>query len=151
MRELIAAIIFMLGATMATADSSPPRGELHRESLGELRVEKQAAESDRDASALEIARIWFSELVGGDADSALRVSSVPFTFDSRNVIETMPELKEAYDKVVENKGARDIEPTSLSIDASSPEKVVVLIMIEDEAVRVDVRPGDVFRIVGFRD
>jgi len=48
-------------------------------------------------------------------------------------------------------GKRNLKPTSVKIEASSPENVEVILMIEDEGVAVSVKPGEAFRVVGFSD
>jgi len=52
---------------------------------------------------------------------------------------------------VANKGKRDLKLTSVKIESSSPEKVEVVLMIEDEGIVVVIKPGEAFRVVGFAD
>ncbi len=105
------------------------------------------------ANAVEVAKDWFTSLVRGETAVTASLSAVPFSFDGKHEIATLAELKGFYDGIVEKKGKRDILVASAKIESSSPEKIVVLITIEgsDETVSIFIKPGDAFRVVGFRD
>lgn len=107
--------------------------------------------AERNKSATQVAKAWFTSLMQGETAVTTSLSAVPFAFDSKQEVKSLVELKKLYDRVVERKGKRDIKPTSIRVASSSAEKVEVIVMIEDEAVAISVRPGDAFRVVGFRD
>ena len=106
---------------------------------------------ERDKNATQVASAWFVSLMKGDTAVTTSLSATPFSFDRKQEIKTLPELKKLYDQIVGKKGKRDLKPTSIKVHSSSPEEVEVLIMIEDEAIAVTVKPGESFRVVGFSD
>lgn len=109
------------------------------------------AKVERDKNATQVARAWFTSLMQGETAVATSLSAVPFSFDKKQEVKTLAELKKLYDQIVENKGRRDLNPESVKITSSSDEKVEVILMIEDEGIAVEVKPGEAFRVVGFRD
>ena len=131
--KLFAAVV-MLSASVAAAD----------------RVE---ADVERDDSAKQVAKAWFTSLMHGETAVTTTLSGVPFNFDGKQQVKTHSDLKQLYDQVVAEKGKRDLKPTSINIKSSSPEKVEVILMIEDDAegTNVLVKPGEAFRVVGFVD
>ena len=108
---------------------------------------------ERDESAMQVAKAWFTSLMQGETAVTTSLSGVPFNFDGKQQVKTHSELKQLYDQVVEKKGKRDLKPTSIKIKSSSPERVEVILMIEDddEGITVLVKPGEAFRVVGFVD
>jgi hypothetical protein len=109
------------------------------------------AKDVRDRNASEVAKAWFISLMQGNTAVTTSLSEVPFALDRKQEIKTLSELKIIYDKLVTDKGKRNLIPSSIEIKSSSPEKVEVVLKIEDEAVVVFVRPGDAYRIIGFWD
>lgn len=107
------------------------------------------AECDRNA--IQVAKEWFTSLIQGETTVTTALSAVPFSFDNKQQVKTLVDLKKLFDQIVKDKGARDIKPTSATIQSSSDKKVEVVLMINDEGVVIDVEPGDAFRVVGFRD
>jgi hypothetical protein len=110
------------------------------------------AVDERDKSATQVAKTWFTSLMGGDAAVTTSLSAVPFSFEGKEV-KTLPELEALYKQVIEKRGKRNLKATSVKIESSSPEKVVVVLMIEggDEGIMISVKPADAFRVVGFKD
>jgi len=106
---------------------------------------------ERDKDATQVAKAWFTSLMQGDTAITTSLSAVPFSFDRKQEVKRYSDLKKLFDQIVEKKGKRDIKPTSVKIESSSNEKVEVFLMIEDEGVVVAVKPGEVFRVVGFWD
>ena len=108
---------------------------------------------ERDDSAMQVARVWFTSLMQGETAVTTSLSGVPFNFDGQQQVKTHSELKQLYDQILAKKGKRDLKPTSIRIKSSSPEKVEVILMIEDddEGINVLVTPGEAFRVVGFVD
>ena len=106
---------------------------------------------ERDKDATQVAKAWFTSLMQGDTAITTSLSAVPFSFDRKQEVKRYSDLKKLFDQIVEKKGKRDIKPTSVKIESSSNEKVEVVLMIEDEGVVVAVKPGEVFRVVGFWD
>lgn len=105
----------------------------------------------RNNSATQVARTWFTSLMRGETAVTTSLSAVPFSFDRKQEVKTLTDLKKLYDRVVKNKGKRDLKPTSVKIESSSAEKVEIVLMIEDEGIVVTVKPGEAFRVVGFWD
>ena len=105
----------------------------------------------RNDSAAQVARTWFTSLMRGETAVTTSLSAVPFSFDRKQEVKTLTDLKKLYDRVVKNKGKRDLKPTSVKIESSSAEKVEIVLMIEDEGIVVTVKPGEAFRVVGFWD
>ena len=116
-------------------------------------VRPVCAQVEREQNAGQVAKAWFTSLMQGETAVTTSLSAVPFSFDEKRRIETLPDLKKLYDQVVENKGKRDLKVESVRVESSSPEKVVVILMVkgDDEAIAVTVKPGEAFRVVGFRD
>ena len=106
---------------------------------------------ERDKDATQVAKAWFTSLMQGDTAITTSLSAVPFSFDRKQEVKRYSDLKKLFDQIVEKKDKRDIKPTSVKIESSSNEKVEVVLMIEDEGVVVAVKPGEVFRVVGFWD
>ena len=106
---------------------------------------------ERDKDATQVAKAWFTSLMQGDTAITTSLSAMPFSFDRKQEVKRYSDLKKLFDQIVEKKGKRDIKPTSVKIESSSNEKVEVVLMIEDEGVVVAVKPGEVFRVVGFWD
>ena len=108
---------------------------------------------ERDESAKQVAKAWFTSLMQGETAVTTSLSGVPFNFDGKQQVKTYSELKQLYDQIVAKKGKRDVKTTSIKIKSSSPEKVEVILMIEndDEGITVLVKPGAAFRVVGFVD
>jgi len=123
---------------------------------------KRRAVVDPEREAKRAAGAWFKALVSGDVDRVMGLSAVPFSWDRKNLLASRDTLKAAYQQVVANKGARDLKPTEISLvdDKEIVAKhylgkekgvVTVMIRIEDEGVAVFVRPGKLFKVVGFSD
>ena len=108
-------------------------------------------EARRNEDAAQIAKAWFTSLMAGETAVTTALSGVPFSFDRKQEVKTLGELRELYDQIVAKKGKRDLKPTSVKIASSSPKNVAVVLMIDDEAVVVSVKPGEAFRAVGFED
>ncbi|PQJ29490.1 hypothetical protein [Rubritalea profundi] len=106
----------------------------------------------RDVDSVQVAKAWFISLMQGDTAVTASLSEAPFNLDGKHEIATMGELKKIYDSVVEKKGKRNLKVGSAKVSLSTPEKVTVLITIEgdDETISVFVKPGDAFRVIGFR-
>jgi len=111
------------------------------------------AKTIRDEASAQVAKAWFVSLMQGDTAVTASLSEAPFSFDGKREIATITELKKLYDQVVEKKGKRNIKVTSTEVSLSTPEKVTVSIMIEgdDETISVVVKPGEAFRVIGFKD
>ena len=111
------------------------------------------AKTIRDDTSAQVAKAWFISLMQGDTAVTTSLSETPFSFDSKQEIVTITELKKLYDQVVEKKGRRNLKVASSKVSLSTPEKVTVLIEIEgdDETISVDVKPGEAFRVIGFKD
>ena len=108
-------------------------------------------QTERDRDATQVAKAWFTSLMQGETAVTTSLSAAPFSFDRKQEVKTLPELKKLYDQIVNKKGKRDLELTSVKTESSSPEKVEVILMIEDEGMAVTVRPGEAFRVIGFSD
>jgi hypothetical protein len=109
--------------------------------------------AERESFAMDVAKEWFVSLVGGETDKTLAVSAVPFSFDRKFEVKTLPELKKLYDQVVEKKGKRHLKVGSARIKNSTPELIEVILTIEDddEGISITVRPGKDCRVIGFSD
>jgi len=110
-------------------------------------------EVGRNEGPVQVAKAWLTSLMQGETEVVTSLSAVPFSFDGKHEVATLTELKKIYDGVVKEKGKRNTKVASAKIESSSPEKVVVSITIEgsDDTISVFVKPGDAFRVVGFRD
>ena len=111
------------------------------------------AETVRDDASVKVAKAWFISLMQGHTAVTASLSEAPFSLDGKREIATMGELKKIYDQVVEKKGKRNLKVASTKVNLSTPEKVTVLITVEgdDKTISVFVKPGDAFRVIGFRD
>ncbi len=111
------------------------------------------APEERDKVATQAAKTWFTSLVGGEPAVTTALCAVPFSFDGKMEIKTLPELEKLYGDIIKEKGKRDLKPVFVKIESSAPEKVVVILTIEgdDQKIAVSVKPGEVFRVIGFRD
>ena len=108
------------------------------------------AKDIRDKNASEVAKTWFISLMQGNTDVAISLSEVPFDLDKQQEVKALPDLKIIYDKIVSEKGKRDLIISSIEIKSSTPDKVEVLLKIkDDQGVLVIVRPGDAYKIIGF--
>jgi len=113
----------------------------------------QKEEAARGADAQQVAKAWFLSLTQGDTAVTTALSGVPFVFDEQLTVETLKELDELYEKIVEDKGKRALEVAATKVITSTPDKVSVRIHIkgDDDTVLVSVKPGNAFRVIGFRD
>ncbi|MFK7909699.1 MAG: hypothetical protein AB8F34_03770 [Akkermansiaceae bacterium] len=111
------------------------------------------AKTVRDASSVQVAKAWFVSLMQGDTAVTASLSETPFSLDGKHEIANMGELKKIYDQVVDKKGKRNLKVVSTKVNLSTPEKVTVLITVEgdEETISVFVKPGDAFRVIGFKD
>ena len=112
--------------------------------------------------ATQVAAAWFDALLGGDVAVAGALSEVPFALDRKQVIETSAELDKIYRAILAKKGKRTIKPDAVRVAAEKKEIVdgcvpvdVLIVEItiagDDERIRVAVRPGDTYKVVGFSD
>jgi hypothetical protein len=86
----------------------------------------------------------------GNTDVTVSLSEVPFDLDREQEVKALPDLKIIYDKIVSEKGKRDVIISHIEIKSSTPDKVEVLLKIkDDQGVLVIVRPGDAYKIIGF--
>lgn len=106
---------------------------------------------ERDRDAAQVAKAWFVSLIQGETAVTTSLSAVPFSFDKKQVVKTLTDLKKLYEQIVRKKGKRDIKPTSIKIQSTDDNKVEVVLMVGDESVVVEVDPGEVYRVVGFWD
>jgi len=88
----------------------------------------------RDKSATQVAYAWFASLMRGKTAVTTSLSAVPFSFDRKMEVKTYAELKALYDRIVHEKGKRDLTPTSAKIESSPAEKVEVVLMIEMRSI-----------------
>jgi hypothetical protein len=119
--------------------------------IGRAHAAPEDAVAARNRDATQVASAWFTSLMQGETAVTTSLSAVPFSFDGKLEVKTLPELKKLYDKIVADKGKRDLKLTATKIKSSEPELVVVVLMIEDEGIAVSVKPGEAFRVVGFSD
>jgi len=115
------------------------------------RADPEETRAERESNASQVAKAWFTSLMQGETAVTTSLSDVPFAFDRKQEVKTLTDLKRLYDQVVAKKGKRELKPTSVKIESSSPEKVEVVLMIEDEGIVVVIKPGEAFRVVGFMD
>lgn len=110
-------------------------------------------QDERNKNATQAAMAWFTSLAGGEPAATAAMCAVPFSFDGKKEIMTLPELEALYDEIIKEKGKRDLKPVFVKFESSSPEKVVVILTIEgdDEKIAVTVKPGAVYQVIGFRD
>jgi len=121
--------------------------------------DKDAADAKRAEKAMQVAKAWFESLMRGETAVTTSLSAVPFAWDRVKVIESLGELESMYEAVVAEKGKRAIKPTAVKVatdekkaDGAKPvDRIVVHVMIGDEAIAVCVRPGDAYKVVGFSD
>jgi hypothetical protein len=59
---------------------------------------------ERDRDATQVAKAWFLSLVQGETAVTTSLSGVPFSFDKKQEVKTLPELKKLYDQIVAKKG-----------------------------------------------
>jgi len=133
-RSVVAGAACALALAVGLAQAAPPPDE-----------------QERNENATQVAKAWFVSLMQGETAVTTALSAVPFAFDAKHEVRSLQDLKTLYDQVVAKKGKRDLKPTATKIKSSSPESVEVVLMIEDEGIAVHVKPGDAFRVVGFRD
>ncbi len=123
----------------------------------------QAADEERvkrAEKAKQIAVAYFDALIQGNTAVSTSLSAVPFAWDGKETIESLPELEKGYEAIVADKGKRQIKATKVEIAAGKREiaddvfpddRIVVRVWIDDEAIAICVRPGDAYKVVGFRD
>jgi hypothetical protein len=119
--------------------------------LGLAQAAAPEADAPRDAAAQEVAEAWFNAWMSGRTAVAASLSAVPFSFDKTQEVKTLAELKKLFDQIVESKGKRDLKPTSVKVASSTAENVEVVFQLDKGAVSVSVKPGEAFRVVGFKD
>ena len=60
---------------------------------------------ERDESAMQVAKTWFTSLMQGETAVTTSLSGVPFNFDGKQQVKTHLELKQLYDQVVDRKAS----------------------------------------------
>jgi nucleotide-binding universal stress UspA family protein len=121
--------------------------------------DKDAVDTKRAEKAKQVAKAWFESLVRGETAVTTSLSAVPFALDRVKVIESIKELDALYESIVAKKGKREIKVTAVKVaadekkaDGAKPtDRIIVHVMIGDEAIVVCVRPGDAYKVVGFSD
>lgn len=115
---------------------------------------------NNEDKAMQIAPVWFDSLMKGNTAVTMAVSDIPFSWDGKEAIESMSKLEEFFELVVNEKGKRDFGITDVKIATGLSENemsevpkdcIVVLVIIGNEDIALFVKPGVVFKVVGFRD
>lgn len=115
---------------------------------------------DRAELARAAATEWLEALTKADVPRALAASDVPFALDGKKILETVEELEAVYKKIAEDKGARDMKPTSVEVvedvqevvkNCAPQDVIIVRVKIEGEEILICVRPGKDYKVTGFRD
>ncbi len=118
--------------------------------------------ASENEDAKQVANTWFLSLMKGEIAVTSALSKTPFSFDSKKIIDSDKQLKELYERIVEDKGKRDIKPTSVEVDKIKDEQklrklkapknsITVHIKIGEEIIHVFVEPGETTKVVGFSD
>ncbi len=109
--------------------------------------------NERNNNATQVALAWATSLTQGKTAVTASLSSIPFNFDGEDVIKAFPELNKRYKEVIETKGKRNMMITSVTIESSSPEKIVLLLTVEGtkDTIKVFVKTSETFRVTGFTD
>lgn len=105
----------------------------------------------RDTNASQVAEAWFVSLMKGNTAVTTSLSEVPFSFDRKQEVGDLKQLRNIYDQIVSKKGKRDLVPSSIEVKSPEPEKVEVVLMVGDEGVLVLIKPGDAYKVIGFSD
>jgi hypothetical protein len=61
------------------------------------------------------AQQYFNSLVGGDTDTADKIVGVPFSLDRKKVLHKLEEVKAVHQKVMKDKGKRQVPANDISI------------------------------------
>ena len=136
MREMIRSVVLAVSVVLVAAT---------------VRAAPDDTQVDRDKNATQVAKAWFTSLMQGETAVTTSLSATPFSFDRKQEVTTLLELKKLYDQIVNKKGKRDLKPTSVKVMTSSPDRVEVVLMIGNEGIAVTVKPGEAFRVIGFSD
>ncbi len=108
-----------------------------------------AEDTRRDEDAKQVAVAWFNAVLEGRTAVATSLSAVPFTFGIDGVARSLGDLRKFYDRLIKEKGKRSAEIKAVRVKSSSPEKVVVELVLDGEEMSVSVKPGDACRVTGF--
>jgi len=128
--------------------------------LGLLVFCNGAVRADRTGPE-KVAAAYFEALTSGDVDKANSLAAAPFSFDGKETLKSMEEVRERHQSILTKKGKRTVpEYTLTTVEKSSPldaklfpEHVTVRITLAggDEHVDVYVTRGDPPKVIGFRD
>lgn len=127
-----------------------------------LHVAPVSAEEGRKRSAGEtVAAAYFDALIGGDVEKADALATVPYSFDRKEVLTEMAQVKEKHRAIVGKKGKRKVPEYTVSVPTDAPEldrKVFpaylvfrIAIVGDDEYVDIYVTKGDAPKVMGFSD
>ncbi len=94
--------------------------------------------ASENEDAKHVANTWFLSLMKGEIAVTSALSKTPFSFDSKKIIDSDKQLKELYERIVEDKGKRDIKPTSVEVDKIKDEQKLALgkILVQDYSILI---------------
>ena len=141
-------VVLLLLALVPVASSSVPNAPQD----GNIRLDK----------AKQIATEWLDSSFRGDTAVTTALSDVPFAFDRKRTIETISEVEEFLESMVQSKGERELNVLDVSIITDENEilnkafpanYIVVFIQLDKggDGVKLCVKPGDTFKVVGLSD
>jgi len=119
------------------------------------------AETVGKTGPTELASAYFESLITGDVQRANELSTVPFSFDRKEVLTRKEDLAAKYGQILAKKGKRPVPKysTTLPKDAPAldpkvfPRYSVIRIIIDgsDEHIDIYVTTGENPKVIGFSD
>ena len=118
-------------------------------------------EEKKELTEKDVAVRYFEVFTGGDIGKANELSTVPYSFDGKEILTKKEQVEEKHKSIIAGKGERKVPKHTITIP-NNPEKldltvfpkyVVYRVNIEDEDEHVDiyVKTGTDPKVIGFRD
>jgi len=113
----VAAIFIVTAAVFSTTGVVfvQPTAQAKPDVSGQAGEDKAVANKAPTMASKDVAEKWIIALLSGKIDRLMSLSTVPFSWDRKMLIKTEDDLKALYNKVLANKGARDIKPSKIEL------------------------------------
>ena len=112
-------------------------------------------------TAKEVAASYFEALVGGDVEKANALSTVPYSFDRKEVLTEKGQVEAKHKAIADKKGKRKVPEYTVAVSTGAPaldRKVFpphvayrITIAGDDEHIDIYVTKGKNPKAIGFSD
>jgi len=157
MKQLVLESTLALALCGLASGSSAAR----KSGLPATRSDGSAAGKQGPPTAKEVAASYFEALTGGDAAKANELSTVPFSFDRKEVLTKKEQVEARHKAIAAKKGKRKVPEYTVAVSKDAPKldrKVFpayvayrITIAGDDEHIDIYVKAGKSPKVIGFSD